>query len=351
MLVNWKRIRDGSRINSLWTNKQDNYMSKLTIGIPTYNGSITLNIVLNKINECMSELNDTIELIVSDNASTDDTREICENFSKHNNNIINFKYLRNPENLGYDANVYNVVEKSTSDYCWLLSDNEIPNNSEGLQNLISYLGDKDLDFLFLDYINEININKKKRTDDEIFTNADEYFQKLKFKSGLISNCVVNVERWKNLNLKKYIGCNWIHFAYQINALAPNFNKNCKAVIFYDKIFSSLPRPARWGTKGSFIDTGLQAVKIFNEMYFLGYKKETIKCAKKVIYGGYPKNLFVAKLQGYNFSHEKLNEMKSLYKEFSSFNFYSILIKLPKIILRVFMICQRSCNKLIRIIKQ
>lgn len=326
-------------------------MSKLTIGIPTYNGGSTLNTVLNKINDCMAELNRQIELIVSDNDSTDDTREICENFSRLNNQNISFKYLKNPENLGYDANVCNVVENSTSDYCWLLSDNEIPNNATGLQFLLNYLDNKDLDFLFLDYQNEININKKNRTDDEIFNDADKYFQKLKFKSGLISNCVVNVHQWKRLNLKKYNGCNWIHFAYQINVLAPNYNKNCKAVIFYQKIFSSLPRPARWGSNGSFIDTGLQTVKIFNEMYSLGYKKETVKCAKKVIYGGYPKNLFAAKLQGYNFTPQRLNEMKSLYKEFPSFYLYTILIKLPTIILKYFMLCQRLCNKLIRIIKK
>jgi glycosyltransferase involved in cell wall biosynthesis len=74
----------------------------VTVGVPVYNGEAYLREALNSI------LNQTFrdfELIISDNASTDRTQEICEAYAAREPRI---EYLRNSRNVGAAEN-YNIV--------------------------------------------------------------------------------------------------------------------------------------------------------------------------------------------------------------------------------------------------
>src|SRR3989338_7717414 len=78
----------------------------LSICIPTYNRAHYLKECLDSIvaqfND--SEVRDNVEVVVSDNASLDKTRELAEEYCRKFNNI---KYFRNNENIGFDLNVAN----------------------------------------------------------------------------------------------------------------------------------------------------------------------------------------------------------------------------------------------------
>lgn len=76
-------------------------MPILTIAIPTYNSSKYLKETLEKtIIQC--EKNNEIEILVSDNCSTDDTESVVKDFI---NKEINIRYLKNSQNVGLDKNV------------------------------------------------------------------------------------------------------------------------------------------------------------------------------------------------------------------------------------------------------
>lgn len=92
----------------------------LTIAIPTYNRLDKLKVSLMKILNC-TKGHDEIEIFVSDNASTDGTKEYVEIIQKENSNL---KYYRNAANLGLDGNFLNCFRKAQGKYLWMFSDDD-----------------------------------------------------------------------------------------------------------------------------------------------------------------------------------------------------------------------------------
>lgn len=66
-----------------------------SIIIPTFNRSVTLKKTLESITEMNVDFN-IIEIVVVDNGSTDNTKEVCSSFAKQHSSI-NFKYLYDAE--------------------------------------------------------------------------------------------------------------------------------------------------------------------------------------------------------------------------------------------------------------
>jgi len=65
---------------------------RLSIGMPVYNGELFIQQAIESI---LAQTFTDFELIISDNASTDSTQEICQNFSKKDNRIRIFKQDKN----------------------------------------------------------------------------------------------------------------------------------------------------------------------------------------------------------------------------------------------------------------
>lgn len=90
----------------------------LSICIPTYNRCNYLEDTLKSI---IVQLTPEVEIVISDNASTDQTELIVGEFSKKYKDII---YSRAEKNNGPDANFLRVVSLGRGEYCWLLSDDD-----------------------------------------------------------------------------------------------------------------------------------------------------------------------------------------------------------------------------------
>jgi abequosyltransferase len=91
---------------------------KLSICIPTYNRAEFLPATLESIAE---QWGDDLELTVSDNASTDSTKEIVDGFAKRLGRV---KWFRWESNQGADRNYLKCVEIATGDYCWILGSDD-----------------------------------------------------------------------------------------------------------------------------------------------------------------------------------------------------------------------------------
>lgn len=95
----------------------------LTICIPTYNRAYFLEEVLASL--CVQFNEDILKqvnIVISDNASPDNTTEIAEKYvSKYPENI---QYFRNPENIGWIKNVIKVTDYARGKYMWLLADDD-----------------------------------------------------------------------------------------------------------------------------------------------------------------------------------------------------------------------------------
>lgn len=96
----------------------------LSICIATYKRPQLLKEAIASISRQIAghpEINDKIEVVVSDNASNDNTKPIAESAGSY---FRHFTYTCNKENIGFDLNVVSVVKNATGDFCWYLGDDD-----------------------------------------------------------------------------------------------------------------------------------------------------------------------------------------------------------------------------------
>ena len=75
---------------------------RLSIGLPVYNGE---DFLAESLDSLLGQTYEDFELIISDNASTDETADICRGYAKQDSRI---RYVRQPHNLGCAPN-HNVL--------------------------------------------------------------------------------------------------------------------------------------------------------------------------------------------------------------------------------------------------
>ena len=89
----------------------------VSIGMPVYNGGKTLAMAISAI---LSQSYQNFELTISDNYSTDETADICNDFAARDRRI---KYFRQPHNIGASKNFQFVLEQAAGKYFfWAAAD-------------------------------------------------------------------------------------------------------------------------------------------------------------------------------------------------------------------------------------
>ncbi len=90
----------------------------LSLCIPTFNGAARIGPLLESIQrqQCAD-----VEVIIADNASTDETPELVRRFRKK---VKHVTYTRAPSNRGFDANLRRAVQASRGSMCWFLGDDD-----------------------------------------------------------------------------------------------------------------------------------------------------------------------------------------------------------------------------------
>lgn len=90
----------------------------VTIGIPTYNRAETAE---RAARSALAQDHREVEVIVSDDASPDDTRERLERLAAEDRRL---RYVRQPANLGHALNFQHVLEQARGEYFMWLSDDD-----------------------------------------------------------------------------------------------------------------------------------------------------------------------------------------------------------------------------------
>lgn len=110
----------------------DDVSPLLSIGMPVYNGA---NFIEKAIESILCQSFTDFEFIICDNASIDETSEICRRFAERDPRI---RCLRNVENIGAAANFNRVFHAGKSKYFkWAAHDDEL--EPEYLQKCIDIL--------------------------------------------------------------------------------------------------------------------------------------------------------------------------------------------------------------------
>ena len=82
----------------------------VSIGMPVYNGECYLEQAIRSV---LEQTHPDFELIISDNASTDRTQEICKSFAESDSRV---KYFRNDQNIGAAENYNRLFQLSSGEY-------------------------------------------------------------------------------------------------------------------------------------------------------------------------------------------------------------------------------------------
>jgi len=193
----------------------------LTIAIPTYNRS-----------ECLAQLleilapqlagESRVELVISDNASTDDTPTVVASFREKGLKLI---YNRNEMNLGLDANFLKCFREARGKYVWIFGDDDIilPGS---LCRVLGILSEHEYDLIqvgFFSFTGRLVLEKPSSDpiEAQIIEDASEIVRcanhSLSFISGNIVNrdrVVANIER----SLDELVGTSLLQLGWIYTAL-------------------------------------------------------------------------------------------------------------------------------------
>lgn len=118
-------------------------MVELSILIPTYNRSDSVARLLGKLSKLDSHL---VEVIVSNNHSTDGTLETLEGIRANWKSKTRLSLHHQESNQGFDGNLATLLNMAEGRYVYFLSDDDVP-RMRHLKKLIKTLGDSEASVL------------------------------------------------------------------------------------------------------------------------------------------------------------------------------------------------------------
>ena len=142
-------------------------MSIVTICIPVFNEAKNLPKILKQIQNFCKNIN----IIISDNASTDETTLIVKNYKKK---LTNLKYFKLKKNFGFDYNYLNCVKRVNTRYFWVIgADDRIYSNSiSQIEKAINLVNNPD----GITFVDNKNIKNIKNYQKKSFRKINIYYE-------------------------------------------------------------------------------------------------------------------------------------------------------------------------------
>lgn len=211
----------------------------LSICIPTWNRvnalQISLNALFTEINDLDKTNRSSIEVIISDNASDDDTKNIVTKVIEEFPNVDS-KYNRNCENINFYGNVKKIRELSNGKYCWILSDDEVISDKI-LPTILENLNKNTFSFLHL--AQELTLLKFQI----IPINANRLLKTRESNAAFVSTMIFENDKSNdNFIHERFDKNDFIAFVYFLNSAL----KNIEGLIICGKCFKIISLDERRG---------------------------------------------------------------------------------------------------------
>lgn len=152
-----------------------NLQNKVSILIPVYNREYLIGQTLNS---AINQTYDNIEIIVVDNASTDNTWEVIQRYKKQDKRI---KAFRNNTNIGPVKNWCKCIDHATGKYAKILWSDDLI-SPDFIEKTVPWIEDKNVGFVFTG--TEIFSNDKKT--DTYFIGKSGVYNSEKYINGILS---------------------------------------------------------------------------------------------------------------------------------------------------------------------
>lgn len=235
-------------------------MNKLTIAIPTYNRGKYLPKLLTSI---LNSKNENYDILVVDNASTDNTLEYMTQMTREYSQI---NYVRNEKNIGADGNFLKCYELALGEYVLLVgSDDYFEKNA--IDVIIQFLEtNPNCDFLFTNFsmFDESRQEKSKpflNIDSDItLSNKNSFLEICDIMITFISCMVCKKELITQVeNAEQYCGTHFIHTCLFFEATKI---RNCHYGIIAKQCVAANITPGNGVEEGSFEVFGTCLYSVF-----------------------------------------------------------------------------------------
>lgn len=251
----------------------------LTLGLPVYNGEKCIGYTIKSIVQALQRVSKNIhliEILVSDNASSDNTQNVVDYFIQSG---INIKYYCNENNIGYDGNIDSIVKKAKGKYVWFLGCGEqvkedaLERLLEKLTSHIEYTNIL-LDFDIYDERKEKITDKRIYTfDQDIVLEGKNNFLYNKYGSAVSSN-IVNKNLWNQVSNEQFIVDGWCHVERILSMIA--LNNESRTLILPNPYFTLYREANGWWTKSNSYLLLLLHIKVIRSMIHKGYDEKVVE---------------------------------------------------------------------------
>lgn len=263
----WVKVKNDGEYQE-YKNSLENVKPLLTIGIPTYNRSKYLKKCLDSIFDQVGN-NSLVEVLVSDNCSTDNTEELVR---KYMNKYTNLTYNRNESNIGPEKNIMKLLEISLGEYVNIHGDDDYFNNGIIYQIINMIYDNRECAVMYaLPKSSELNIKQGN--------GVNEYIKDVSYICTFISGLILRKDSCQKLNnISKYDGS----FINQVYVQLELLKDNEKYCVLSGNIFSK--------DSGGHSPSGYNFGEVFIRNYFeilneykdYGLTKEVLKDEKYMV---------------------------------------------------------------------
>lgn len=166
----------------------------LTLAVPTFNRSRYLETFLSAVAPQLAA-ESRVELLISDNASPDDTGALVRH---HQQRGLPIRYIRNDANVGADRNILQCFELAAGKYVWICGDDDVVEPT-GIERVLRHLErEPEYDMIFLQargfegaYTPQTPPSPERVT---IFTRAEEAARHVHVFFTFITGTIINKSR-------------------------------------------------------------------------------------------------------------------------------------------------------------
>lgn len=255
---------------------------KLTVGIPTFNNPLGIIKNLTEITKQINtlQLQDIVEIFISDNSDTFETKEAIESMFS---GVKYVRYSKNEKNIGFDRNINKILRECSGVFCWTLSDNDDISESSIIQIIDTIEKKPSIGHILLNVTDAY----------EVYANISDLIKRNNYNilGGLISSNVFNT-KYLPENTERYFDNDWIHLSVLFETC---IHREIVSVpnILKDNIFDT----CRWASGGKTIKTYLNLHDIILNMPNIGYDRLMVNKLDSIFVHGYPRQLITAKIWG------------------------------------------------------
>ena len=197
-------------------------MKLLTIAIPTYNRALYLDLCLSHLYKQLPGNDGLVDLLVSDNNSTDGTADVVQ---KYINQGLRITYNKNSENIGASKNVLQCYTLATGKYVLVLGDDDFMLTG-ALSEILSVLQRGEFGVVHLGVFSyhenaELETLYQNRSSGEVVICSDKrkFIQMVNYYLTFISGNVVNrTLLFDDLDLNEFAITNLPQLSWTLSAL-------------------------------------------------------------------------------------------------------------------------------------